>query len=155
VYSAAVHYWRLDRARCYNPRLVWLCPLNVSVRCYCLQARVSVVDPLPLVRARIETPPTSVAPSTEQPAATPSTASPDTAASAPKAQDEQAAIETVKASALKGQILGWWLSISNIGRTAPPLRHQSSQAPVDDHGCPARIAHSTDYAGACILETAG
>ena len=116
---------------------------------------MSVVDPLPLVRARIETPPTSVAPSTEQPAATPSVASPDTAASAPKAQAEQAAIETVKASALKGQILSWWLNISNIGSNSPASLTSELSSTVDDHGCPARIAHSTEYPGAYFIENAG
>ena len=116
---------------------------------------MSVVDPLPLVRARIETPPTSVAPSMEQPAATPSVVSPDTAASAPKTQDEQAAIETVKASALKGQILSWWLNISNIGSNSPASATSELLSTVDDLGCPARIAHSKEYAGACILENAG
>lgn len=91
---------------------------------------MSVVDPLPLVKARIETPPTSVAPSMEQPAATPSVASSDAAASAPKAQDEAAATETVRASALKGQILSWWLAISNIGSNSPA--HPTSELSSTD-----------------------
>ena len=80
-----------------------------------MQAQVSVVDPLPLIRVRVETPPTSVAPQIEQRALPSSESSSETAAAAPKAQEANASIEPIRASALKGQILSWWLSISNAG----------------------------------------
>ena len=80
-----------------------------------MQARVSVVDPLPLIRVRIETPPTSVAPQVEQKAVSSAESSSETAAAAPKAQEACAPIEPIRASALKGQVLSWWLSISNTG----------------------------------------
>ena len=80
-----------------------------------MQARVSVVDPLPLIRARVETPPTSVAPQVEQKAGSAAESSSETAAAAPKAQEANAPIEPIRASALKGQILSWWLNISNAG----------------------------------------
>ena len=80
-----------------------------------MQARVSVVDPLPLIRVRMETPPTSVAPQIEQKAVPSSDSSSEIAAAAPKSQEANAPIEPIRASALKGQILSWWLSISNAG----------------------------------------
>ena len=75
-----------------------------------------MVDPLPLVKARVEVPPTSVAPVLEQQVASlPSTAS-EAPATAQKAQEPSASIDTIKASALKGQVLSWWLIVSNAGK---------------------------------------
>ena len=86
-----------------------------------MQARVSVVDPLPLIRVRVETPPTSVAPQVEQKAMSTAEGSSETAAAAPKAQEANMPIEPIRASALKGQILSWWLSISNAGTLCCPM----------------------------------
>lgn len=75
-----------------------------------------MVDPLPLVKARIEVPPTSVAPLLDQQVAPlPSTAS-EAAAAAQKALEANASIDPIKASALKGQVLSWWLVVSNAGK---------------------------------------
>lgn len=75
-----------------------------------------MVDPLPLVKARIEVPPTSVAPVLEQqvpPLPAPASEAP---ATAQKAQEANASIDPIKASALKGQVLSWWLIVSNAGK---------------------------------------
>lgn len=104
-----------------------------------MQARVSVVDPLPVVKARIETPPTSVAPAVDQQVPSPPAATPEPAAAAPKAQEANAPIEPIKAIALKGQILSWWLTISNIGTVLPDTSH---------HGRPSR-AHPTLMNACC------
>ena len=78
-----------------------------------------MVDPLPLVKARIEVPPTSVAPVVEQQAAPPPAAALEAPAAVHKGQEANASIEPVKASALKGQVLSWWLTVSNAGTVHP------------------------------------
>lgn len=74
-----------------------------------------MVDPLPVVTARIEVPPTSVAPAMDQHMAPPPAAALDAPESALKTQEANASIDPIRASALKGQILSWWLTVSNAG----------------------------------------
>ena len=94
-----------------------------------------MVDPLPVVKARIAVPPTSVAPAMDQQAAPPPAAALDApAASAPKTQEANASIDPIRASALKGQVLSWWLAVSNTGTATPSFR------PITTHD----IAWSTD-----------
>ena len=81
-----------------------------------------MVDPLPVVKARIEVPPTSVAPALDQQVAPLPAAAVEAPAAAHKAQDANGGIEPIKASALKGQVLSWWLIVSNPG-TVPPFWH--------------------------------
>ena len=78
-----------------------------------------MVDPLPFVKARIEVPPTSVAPVVEQQVAPLPAAAIEAPAAAHKGQEANASIEPVKASALKGQVLSWWLTVSNAGTVRP------------------------------------
>lgn len=83
-----------------------------------VQARVSVVGPLPLVDARVEVPPSSVAPQDEAHEPAPVAA----AAPPPNKRDGKAGaaapepvVQAVSAVALKGQVLKWWLNIANTG----------------------------------------
>lgn len=84
------------------------------------------MDPLPLVKARVEMPPTSVAPAAEQqPSAAAPASGQDASAAALKAPEAHAPAEAIRASALKGQILSWWLSLSNTGSRKPSPAHVS------------------------------
>lgn len=76
-----------------------------------------MVDPLPLVEARIEVAPTCVARPAERAEAAPPKKESKTAASAKN--QGPAAVTLTKAAALKGQVLKWCISLANIGEVTP------------------------------------
>ena len=82
----------LAKSRQHSMRHHDSCP-GLSPYKACFQERVSVVDPLPLVKARIEVPPTSVAPVVEQQAAPPPAAALEAPAAVHKGQEANASIE--------------------------------------------------------------
>ena len=114
VFTCAARLLPVGSPHCSADIIEWLsadCGLH-----WCGQARVSVVGPLPLVEARVEVPPSSVAPQDEADEPAPA------AASAPPKRDVKAGasapepvVKAVSAVALKGQVLKWWLNIANTG----------------------------------------
>lgn len=83
----------------------------------CWQARVSVVGPLPLVEARVEVPASSVAPQDEAgEAASAATPTPPAKRDGKSGTSgPEPAAKAISATALKGQVLNWWLSVANTG----------------------------------------
>ena len=77
------------------------------------QARVSVVDPLPLVEARVEVAPSCVTRSGERAEATPLQKESKSAASTKSKGVPSVAL--TEATALKGQVLSWCIGIANVG----------------------------------------
>lgn len=98
---------------------------------------MSVVGPLPLVDARVEVPPSSVAPQDEANEPAPSAAAPPQ----PAKRDGKAGaaapepvVQAVSAVALKGQVLKWWLNIANTGASSRLwiLRHRGGAGGLGD-----------------------
>ncbi|BDA44212.1 probable trafficking protein particle complex subunit 9 at N-terminal half [Coccomyxa sp. Obi] len=78
------------------------------------QARVSVVDPLPLVEARIEVAPSCVTRSGDRAEAAPPQKESKSAASIKSKGGPS--VTLTEAMALKGQVLSWCIGIANIGK---------------------------------------
>ncbi len=83
------------------------------------QARVSVVDPLPLVEARIEVAPSCVTRSGDRAEAAPPQKESTSAASIKSKGAPSVAL--TEATALKGQVLSWCIGIANIGERKPKV----------------------------------
>lgn len=75
---------------------------------------MNVVDPLPLVEARIEVAPTCVTRSQERGETPPPQKEAKTSAASAKSQ-APAAVALTKATVLKGQVLSWCIHMTNTG----------------------------------------